>query len=276
MNNIVKPTGQSPISNGKIPREGPRALRVVFKIRESVPAVVSVDLQNFGLSFVQTVFVDNSSSTVPVNLEFSGTGQTFTVLAQTQVFLPVMAGNPIEIKCVGAGDLDVPCQLINVPMSPIVYSAAPSSVIIEGVVPITGNVTALCTQEGEWYVRQRGDWAVEQAGQLPWFVQPAVSGFEVEQGNAPWSITFAAYGAELASGEVSGSSLIKSGAGRLFGCNILTAGSAPGSIRDGSIGARLLALPNAVGSYVFSSGVPFSSSLYADLGTGQIVNLFYT
>lgn len=275
MNNIVIPTGQSPISNGKMPREGPRALRVVFKIRESVPAVASVDLTNFGLSFVQTVFVDNSGGTVPVNLEFSGTGQTFTVLAQTQVFLPVMAGNPIQITCVGAGDLDVPCQLINIPMVPIVYSAAPSSVIVEGTVPITGNVTALCNQNGNWSVHQAGDWAVEQAGQLPWFVQPAISGFAVEQGGAPWTFTQTDYGAEIASGEVSGSALVKSGAGRLFGCNVLTAGSAPGSIRDGSIGARLLALPNAVGSYVFSSGIPFSSSLYADLGTGQIVNLFY-
>lgn len=276
--NIVNAQGVAQgISNGLRPQEGPRALGIIFKVRNSVPAVCRLDLNGSGLSMVQTIFVDNSENAVPVNVVISGTSQTFTVLAQTQVFLPVLMRPPLEITVVGKDDLDVPVKLINVEMSPIVYSAAPSSVIVTGVVPITGNVTALCSQNGHWFVAQDGEWLVgaEQSGD--WLFK------QFDPVGAPFTVTQAAGNiwndfdnncAQNDSGEITVPGVVLAQPGRLFSVMVLVPGAA-GNMRDIAGGSRLLPLPAVLGTINIPGGLPFNS-LYADPGAAQIIRCFYS
>ena len=280
---IISPERAYPIANGARPQEGPRALAIKFQIVGSEPATAQIDLNAYRMSCVQTIFIDNSANTVPVNISVAMTDQTITCLPQSQVFLPLLVSGPmLNISCAGAGTILVPCLLINIPMQPITYSAEPTSVVVSGVVPITGNVTAQCSQTtNPWVVA--GNVNVSQTTN-PWIISgnvncsqttsPWVISGTVNQGSPPWLIK----GATSRRLEIAGAGPVQvvSGSGILWSISVLDAG-ASGVVYDAiGAGSRLAVIPATQAVIGFPGGMPFSTGLYVAPGAAQTVTVAYS
>ena len=303
MNKIVQPSNAFPISLGRFPKEGSRALSVTFVIQGGVSAQVDIDLTAWGLSMIQAVFINNSNNLVPIDLEILGTNQTITVLPSTQVFLPVLAAQGImRAICSGAGTINVPCMFFNVPIQPIIYSAEPASVVVMGTVPISGTViadqggapwsitgaitgTVTADQGGAWTVlaNQGGaPWAenITQFGGSAIVTGTGVGGAGIPRVTVSNDTVLTAVGPAQRHLEVTGAAPLQlvTGAGRLWALSIVDAGAA-GVVYDaiGAVaGTRLAITPNAQGIVSFPGGIPYSTGLYVAPGVAQTVTVAFS
>lgn len=174
--------GAIPIQYGARPPEGARSVQVIFSIIGGAADVYQGSLQQLGLSFVQTIFIDNSLNNSAITISVAYTGQNIEVLAMTQVFVPMLlpAGN-FQLTCNGTGTLKVPCQLINVVISPVAYaSGSISTVAVSGVVPVTVQNFPVTQQVS--FVEPVG---VTQSTS-PWVISGTAT---VAQGSPPWSVS---------------------------------------------------------------------------------------
>ncbi len=268
-----------PVSNGLRAPEGPRALLVEFIITASVPASVNIDLLSAKMSFVQSIFIDNSPNPNPVTILVGITGQTITAQANTQVFLPLLIPmSTVNMTCEYAGDATVLVQLLNVPISPIIYAAQPAVLNVTGTVNTIPPATQAVTQSGAWSVAQSGAWSVSASQLGTWNVgqfgawSVGQSGVwtvgATQSGN--WNIqTFGATQSALAIGVAT---TLKIGSGRLYAVNVVVAGAANGFITDN--GVNIMSFPNAIGTFTFPGGFPFTTNLrVVPGGGGQQVSL---
>ncbi len=284
-----RPSTQALRNGLPIPREGPRALLVTFSIVGSEIVSCAIDLQGQGLSYVQSCYIDNSANMNPVTLTIAGTGQTITCLGQTQGFFPVLSGlGQLVISVATAGTVDIPCQFFNIPFDPITYSSVPASVVVTGVVPITGNVSAV--QSGTWFANQGGTWNVGQSG--AWTVAATQSGtWNVGQSGSwnvgqtgTWNVgqsgtwTVREQGAQQTSYGVSGPTQLVSGAARLWMVTVVVAGAGNGILFD-SVGLSvnpICTIANTLGATLtFPGGIPLTTGLYALPGAGMALTIAY-
>lgn len=248
-----------PLRNGGIPREGPRACRIMFDILAGEDVRARIDLNREGLSYIQTVFIDNSSNINSVTLVISGAQQDVTCLPRTQGFFPLLCPTDVlDVTCTSAGTVSIPCQFLNIQVPPLVYSAQPSSVTVAGTVPITGNVTSV--QSGAWNVGQAGAWSVGALQSGAWAVGQS----------GAWAVT--ATGARNAAYGIAGGAPLQAfvGTGRLRTFSVIVAGAA-GAIYDavGVAANQLAVIPAAVGVTNFVGGWPCTAGLYIVPGAGQ-------
>lgn len=140
-----------PIGNGFAPsiaEGGPKC--VVVPLDFTTDNTIEIDftqIQTAGaLSFVQSIWVDNSANANDLTLTFDQTGQAIVVPATAQGIYPVIA--PISAKClaVTVAGIGVVCMLIavNVPMplsqtGPVTFSPA---VVNASMVPVQKNFTS--------------------------------------------------------------------------------------------------------------------------------------
>jgi hypothetical protein len=128
-----------PIQYGLKPPEGPRAVRLVFTINSGIPDTYQGSLQQIGLSFVQTIFIDNSANAQTVTIAVEMTDQVIEVFPMTQVIVPLLlpAGN-FKLTCTAVGNAVIPCQLINVVVQPTAYaSGAVAAVTVSGTAAVS-------------------------------------------------------------------------------------------------------------------------------------------
>lgn len=128
-----------PIQYGLKPPEGPRAVRLVFQIVSGIPDVYQGSLQQIGLSFVQTLFIDNSANTQTITITVDMSDQAIEVFPMTQIIVPLLlpAGN-FKLTCSGIGNATVNCQLVNVEVQPTAYaSGAIAAVTVSGTAAVS-------------------------------------------------------------------------------------------------------------------------------------------
>lgn len=275
-----------PISNGLRPPEGPKALLVTFQITASVPVNnYSIDVIQAGLSFAQTIMIDNSANPMPVTIIVAPIGQIVTAQANTQIILPLITPlTTLNLTCQYAGTATIPVRLINVAITPFVYSSQPAVLNISGTVnnipaantPVTqvtspwvvsGTVTTdqgtspwtisggvSATQSGAWNVGQSGAWNVGQSG--TWTVGRA-------------SPAHAALNLNVNTG-------LASGSGRLRAVVITIAGTTPGYLYDNTSasGNPLVIFGNSL--YVATEMyLTYATGLYWAPGAGQAANFWW-
>lgn len=135
--------GSKNVAWGKGPKENARSfpLTLDFTKTAGLPIVINLQeqvQQNF-LEWVQTVYADNSASTVPLTLTDSITGQAITWPAGRQGYLPFLCGdNVVFTASVSSGQPVVNIQLVTVPMPPAIWATAASTQI--GSVSLVGSV----------------------------------------------------------------------------------------------------------------------------------------
>jgi len=152
VNSVATSNLALPIKNGLKPPEGPKALGVTFNVINGLSSSCNIDLVTAGISFVQTVFIDNSENSQSVDLSIIGTGQIITAQGNTQGFYPLLsASGQINVSIASSGNAKIICQFLNVEIQPFVYNSEPPEVVVSGSVTVSsGSIAA--TQAGTWNV----------------------------------------------------------------------------------------------------------------------------
>ncbi len=106
------------VNNAQLPKEGPKTIPVLVDLRTATSVLVDLTQQQMTakISYIQTVFVDNSLNTASVSITADTTGQILRVPAGTQAYLPILAPIPPRFTIATAGAVIVPIQFLNIPM----------------------------------------------------------------------------------------------------------------------------------------------------------------
>lgn len=155
----VGPTGNNPnflafgVLNGRLPsaQEGPRVMPLYLDFRTATSYLLDLKLaqQQMRLSFVQTVYADNSASLVPLNITTGVIQQTIQIPAGGQGFIPVLALESPTLTVSSTGGVVVPIFLLNFPVSPAVWQGAqPLLQLINGKLQVSD--AALDALVGNW------------------------------------------------------------------------------------------------------------------------------
>lgn len=114
------------ILNGMIPKEGPKTVPIKVDLRATLAAIIDLSTQNdLGqLSFIQSVFIDNTGNGSPFLLTVEGSGQVIQIGPGQQGYLPLLAPLPNKFTAATAGGVQVPLFFLNVPMPAAVWDKA--------------------------------------------------------------------------------------------------------------------------------------------------------
>ena len=127
-----------PISNGKTPVEGPRALPVQydFSVQPSYQTDLTLIKQLGGFSIVQSLFIDNSEGNEPVVVKENVMGQSISVPAGSQGFFPILVASAdvFTVSSIGSGAAQV--IYINVPIAPQEWDALVSNPVVLNPQPV--------------------------------------------------------------------------------------------------------------------------------------------
>ena len=126
---------------GVQPLEGPRAIFANFDFSGGSAVLnLSAQMGDFGMSIVQTLFIDNSNNSSAASFTIGGTGQKVTCPPQTQAYFPcMMVGGNINIVGNSAGNVLVPVFLMNTYVDPMLWNT--SNPTVTGTVTVSGTVT---------------------------------------------------------------------------------------------------------------------------------------
>lgn len=120
------------INNALIPSEGPKCLP--YEIDFSLGNVQTLDLtiafQSRQISLVQTLFVDNSASSVPTSIAIRGTNQTIDAPAFTQGYYAVLVPNPPFFTINNSGTSKIFIFVLNIPVSGSVWGVTGSGTVV--------------------------------------------------------------------------------------------------------------------------------------------------
>jgi hypothetical protein len=116
------------VQNQKIPKEGSIALLVGPIDLTQNNGLYTVDLSQYEwqnrISIVQALFIDCSSSGVPVAIMDQTTGHEIVANPHTQGFYNFMAVNPTKLQINGpGGPSGFKCFLLNFPVAGMVWAA---------------------------------------------------------------------------------------------------------------------------------------------------------
>lgn len=89
-----------------------------------IDLTLTVDNQVF--EFLQAIFIDNSANASSLTVVASVTGQSLVIPPLSQAYMPVVIGDQPVITGTSSGGVKVPLQLLNFPISTLVWSTVSS------------------------------------------------------------------------------------------------------------------------------------------------------
>lgn len=106
------------IHNNLIPKEGPKTvpMRLDFTAAQAIEVDLSQQNELTQISFVQTLYIDNSDNGSSLTVIIQGTQQRIKIAPGEQIYVPVLAGLPNKFTFGTVGAVIVPVYFINVPM----------------------------------------------------------------------------------------------------------------------------------------------------------------
>lgn len=126
------------VNNGQMPvgQEGPRAIPLNLDFTTATGNTsVLLDLKQAQamakVSYIQTIFVDNSGSPGITTINVQGLSQAVIIPAGCQAYLPLLAINPPVLVCVNNSNVKVPIQLLNFPLPPCVWNVGTQAIKVD-------------------------------------------------------------------------------------------------------------------------------------------------
>lgn len=124
------------IQNALIPPEGPKAIPVTVPYASLGAGDVLLDFtlvfQQKKISVIQTLYMNNVNGSGRITIVSTETGQSISVAAGAQAYIPIMAGREPKFIVTSQTADDLPLAFINVPM-PAVYWGQVSVGVVEGI-----------------------------------------------------------------------------------------------------------------------------------------------
>lgn len=115
-------------SNMVLPPEGPKCypLQLDFRTVNEQVADFTMAIQQQHISFVQSIFIDNSLNMNQLRVITDQLYQNIIVQPETQGYFAVLVSDSAKLtfQTVVAGNLVVPIFVLNVPVTPYVWSVA--------------------------------------------------------------------------------------------------------------------------------------------------------
>lgn len=140
-NNLLAPYS---VTNGYAPneQEGPRSVGLVLDF--STDREIYLNMYNTQaaseIGVIQTLIIDNTKNTFPIEIVVGVTGQRISIPAQTEICRPLMSSMPFQatFSCSAVTAALVTAQLLNVPLPPYSYGVQAVSATVS---TITGAYT---------------------------------------------------------------------------------------------------------------------------------------
>lgn len=132
-----------PVSTGKIPKEGPVALPVIYDFSGGTTSYVTdmVFIHQQGrLTMVQTLYLDNSLNNGTLTVSCSVLNQSFTLQPGAQGYFPVLCSGQVKFTVSSAGSVNATVAYINTAISGFQWSATPNPATISGTVTVTDTI----------------------------------------------------------------------------------------------------------------------------------------
>src|SRR5579859_61724 len=114
------------VFNAMVPSEGPKIIPVSvdLTVNQSVLIDISPQQQSGKISFVQSVFVDNSNNSQPTLVNNPVTQVTLVVPPNSQALLPIFVGNPPKLVVSSTGGVSIVVALLNILVSATVWGGS--------------------------------------------------------------------------------------------------------------------------------------------------------
>lgn len=115
----------TPISNGTVPKEGPKALSMIapFDVNNaSFTLNLTLTQSQQFMSIIQSLFCDNSANADPVTFTSVELGQQIIIPPLSQAYLPLLFAKNGTLVIASAGQVSVPFILLNVPVAAAVWA----------------------------------------------------------------------------------------------------------------------------------------------------------
>ena len=113
-----------PFSNGNLPKEGPKGIPAIFNFTGAtqIDIDLTTQIQNAKISFIQSLYIDNSLNMSPLNIKCKGTNQTMTIGKQLCIYVPVLTLQPPQFSFATAGGVLINVFFLNFPLSQLIPS----------------------------------------------------------------------------------------------------------------------------------------------------------
>lgn len=111
------------VTNQLAPPEGPKAVPVSldFSSNPSYTLDYGNNQQLAQFSILQSIFIDNSANGSSITIIVNGTGQRIVCPATSQGYFAILCQSPINLTFSSAGNVPVPCYLLNFPLATAVW-----------------------------------------------------------------------------------------------------------------------------------------------------------
>lgn len=123
------------IYNALIPQEGPRIIPIVVDFSQGQSQLLDFQ-QAFALkriSNIQSAWVDNSATNIPVVITIANTGQNIIVRGRAQGYIPLLAQAETKVTVTSVGNTGVfRISVANVPIDSILYSTVNNTNTYDG------------------------------------------------------------------------------------------------------------------------------------------------
>ena len=121
------------VFDGLMPKQGPKALPVTIPFSGALTSG-TIDLtqqqQSNVISFVQTIYVDNSSNPQPLTWTTGLPGQIMKCPAYSEGYFPVIACNPPVFNFNSTGGVPVQVIFLNIEIDCMVWTISPTGTLI--------------------------------------------------------------------------------------------------------------------------------------------------
>jgi hypothetical protein len=139
---------------GAVPKEGPKS--VAWNVDFTAQTLYQFDLTaiqfNTGLSMIQTLYVDNSKSSVPLFVTCSTTNQTIGVPPQSYAYIPLVLTNKVAVTLQSTSGQVIPVQALNIAMNAAVWSVNGAPVVTNGLLQVQDSILESAVSSGKFNV----------------------------------------------------------------------------------------------------------------------------
>lgn len=114
------------LQNGNIPKaqEGQRGIPLTLDFTAQTAWLLDLKVAQAQahVSYIQTIYIDNSQNTATLSVSAGTNGQVITIPPKSQAYLPILAVTPPVLRVSTAGGVFIPLQLLNFPVTPCVWN----------------------------------------------------------------------------------------------------------------------------------------------------------
>jgi hypothetical protein len=137
---------------GATPKEGPMAVawNVDFTANTQYVFDLTAIQQQARISMIQTLFLDNSLSSVPLFVVCATSNQSIEIPPNSQAYMPVVLTNKISVTLSSTSGRVIPIQALNIAMNAAVWSVNGTPTVTNGAMIVSDPILEAAVSSGKF------------------------------------------------------------------------------------------------------------------------------